>query len=119
MKLNNALLAAWRETVGRAKDSPAIFNTHGRVVRRFSDIEERARDFETKVDMFGAGSVIAIQIGNHEDWQSILIACLRQRLVVLPLEQSISDQERDAALEVCRARAVIAVPGENCLRFCR
>jgi acyl-CoA synthetase (AMP-forming)/AMP-acid ligase II len=114
MKSSDALLAGWRETVGRAKDSPAIFNTRGQVLRKFSDIEERARDFETKVDMFGAGSVIAIQIGNHEDWPSILIACLRQRLVVLPLEQSISDQERDAALEVCRARAVIsAVPSGN------
>jgi len=101
------LLAAWRRTVGRAKDLPAIFNTRGEVVRKFSEIEERARDFETKVEMFNAGSVIAIQIGNHEDWPSILIACLRRRLVVLPLEQSISDQQRDAALDVCRARAVV------------
>ncbi|PYL10711.1 MAG: hypothetical protein DMF43_09830, partial [Verrucomicrobia bacterium] len=114
MKSNDALLAGWRETVGRAKDSPAIFNTRGQVLRKFSDIEERARDFETKIDMLGAGSVIAIQIGNHEDWPSILIACLRKRLVVLPLEQSISDQERDAALEVCQARAVVsAIPSGN------
>ena len=102
------MLAAWRRTVGRAKNLPAIFNTRGEVVRKFSDIEERARDFETKVEMFNAGSVIAIQIGNHEDWPSILIACLRRRLVVLPLEQSISDQQRDAALDVCRARAVVS-----------
>jgi long-chain acyl-CoA synthetase len=108
MKSSDPLLAAWRRTVGRAKDLPAIFNTRGEVVRKFSDIEERARDFETKVEMFNAGSVIAIQIGNHEDWPSILIACLRRRLVVLPLEQSISDQQRDAALDVCRARAVVS-----------
>ena len=102
------MLAAWRRTVGRAKDLPAIFNTRGEVVRKFSEIEERARDFETKVEMFNAGSVIAIQIGNHEDWPSILIACLRRRLIVLPLEQSISDQQRDAALHVCRATAVVS-----------
>jgi len=60
------------------------------------------------MEVFNAGSVIAIQIGNHEDWPSILIACLRRRLVVLPLEQSISDQQRDAALDVCRARAVVS-----------
>ena len=123
MKSSDALLAGWRETVRRAKDSPAIFNTRGQVVRRFSDIEDRARDFESKVDMFGAGSVIAIQIGNHEDWPSILIACLRKRLVVLPLEQSISDQERDAALEVCQARSVVsAIPsglGTGCLLAAR
>ena len=109
MKSSDPLLAAWRRTVGRAKDLPAIFNTRGEVVRKFSEIEERARDFETKMEMFNAGSVIAIQIGNHEDWPSILIACLRRRLVVLPLEQSISDQQRDAALDACRARAVVSV----------
>ena len=114
------MLAAWRRTVGRAKNLPAIFNTRGEVVRKFSDIEERARDFETKVEMFNAGSVIAIQIGNHEDWPSILIACLRRRLVVLPLEQSISDQQRDAALDVCRARAVVsAVTSGNSPRVFR
>ena len=108
MKSSDALLAAWRRTFGRAKDSPAILNTYGEVVRKFSEIDECARDFERKIETFEAGSVIAIQIGNHEDWASILIACLRRHLVVLPLEQSVSDQQRDAALEICSARAVIS-----------
>ncbi|HMF49250.1 MAG TPA: class I adenylate-forming enzyme family protein [Candidatus Saccharimonadales bacterium] len=114
MKSSDALLGAWRRTLGRAKDSPAILNTHGEVVRRFSEIDECARDFERKLETFEAGNVIAIQIGNHEDWASILIACLRRRLVVLPLEQSISDQQRDAALKICDARALVsAVPSRN------
>jgi long-chain acyl-CoA synthetase len=114
MKSSDALLAAWRRTVARAKDSAAILNTHGEVVRKFSEIDERARDFETNIETFKAGSVIAIQIGNHEDWASILIACLRRRLVVLPLEQSIGDQQRDAALKICHARAVVsALPSGN------
>src|SRR5213594_4696975 len=108
MKSTDALIAAWRQTVGRAKDAPAIFNTRGQVMRKFSEIEERARDFESNVEMFSTGSVIAVQIGNHEDWPSILIACLRRRLVVLPLEQSMNDQQRDAALEICRAEAVVS-----------
>jgi long-chain acyl-CoA synthetase len=108
MKSSDALLDAWRRTVGRAKDSPAILNTHGEVVRKFSEIDECARDFETNIETFKVGSVIAVQIGNHEDWASILIACLRRRLVVLPLEQSIGDQQRDAALKICRARAVVS-----------
>src|SRR5213594_4145655 len=114
MKSTDALIAAWRQTIDRAKDAPAIFNTRGQVVRKFSDIEEHAREFETKIEMFNAESVIAIQIGNHEDWPSILIACLRRRLAVLPLEQSISDQQRDAALGICGAKAVVsAVPSGN------
>src|SRR5438132_13539798 len=103
MKSSDPLLAAWRRTVARAKDLPAIFNTRGQVVRKFSEIEEHARDFETKIEMFNAGSVVAIQIGNHEDWPSILIACLRKRLVVLLLEQSIYDQHMAAELRICTA----------------
>jgi long-chain acyl-CoA synthetase len=114
MKTGDALLAAWRRTLGRAKDSPAILNTHGEVVRTFSEIDECAGDFERKIKTFKAGSVIAVQIGNHEDWASILIACLRRHLVVLALEQSISDRQCDAALEICAARAVVsAAPSGN------
>jgi long-chain acyl-CoA synthetase len=108
MKSRDELLATWLRTVCRAKDSPAILNTQGEVVRRFSEIDERARDFESKIETFKAGSVIAIQIGNHEDWVSILIACLRRRLAVLPLEQSIADQQRDAVLKICHASAVVS-----------
>lgn len=117
MKSSDALLAAWRHTLSRTKDAAAILNTRGEVVRRFSEIEEQARDFEEKIETFAAGTVIAIQIGNHEEWASIFIACLRRRLVVLPLEQSISDQQRDAALEICKAKAVVsAVPSGDSLQ---
>jgi long-chain acyl-CoA synthetase len=120
MKSSDTLLAAWRRTVGRAKDSPAILNTHGEVVRKFSEIDERTCDFERKIEAFKAGSIIGVQIGNHEDWASILIACLRRHLVVLPLEQSISDQQRDAALEICGAKAVVSVvPGGTSPRLFR
>ncbi len=108
MKSSDGLLAAWKQTVARAKDSPAIFNTRGEVARRFPDIEECACDFETEIAGFAEGSVVALQIGNHEDWPSILIACLRKRLVVLPLEQSISHQQRSAVLSICRASALVS-----------
>ena len=45
---------------------------------------------------------------------AVFIACLRKQLVVLPLDQSIGEQQRDAALEICRASALVsAVPSEN------
>jgi long-chain acyl-CoA synthetase len=108
MKSTDPLLNAWRQTLRRAKDEPAIVNTCGGVLRKFAEVEKRACDFEPNVEMFSPGSVIAVQIGNHEDWPSILIACLRRHLVVLPLEQSMNDQQRDAALEICRAKAVVS-----------
>src|SRR6266705_6491348 len=107
MKSTDPLLNAWQQTLRRAEDRPAIVSTRGEILRKFADVEERACAFESNL-MFSPGAVIAVQIGNHEDWPSILIACLRKGLVVLPLEQSMNDQQRDAALEVCKASAVVS-----------
>jgi len=108
MKLTDALLHAWRDTLRRARNASAIFNADGKVLRTFGEIEECACEFEDNFEMFPPGRVIAIQIGNHEDWPSLLIACLRRQLVVLPLEESISAQQRDTALRLCNAMAVVA-----------
>ncbi len=111
MKSTDALLEAWRDTLRRARNASAILNADGKVLRTFADIEECACEFEDDFQMFPPSRVIAIQIGNHEDWPSLLIACLRRQLVVLPLEESISAQQRDAALRLCNATAVVsAVP---------
>jgi long-chain acyl-CoA synthetase len=111
MKPKDALLERWKATVAQKGDAPAIFNTHAEVERTFRQIDERAHDFESKIDKFAAGNVIAVQIGNHEDWPSILIACLSRGIVVLPLEQSISEQQRDAALKICRVSGIIEKAG--------
>jgi len=108
MKPKDALSERWQATLAQKRDEPAIFNRRGQVAFTFRGIDERARDFESKIENFDAGSVVAIQIGNHEDWPSILIACLRRGVVVLPLEQSISDQQRDAALKICKVSGIVA-----------
>ena len=111
MKSEDPLLKAWANTLSQKDIRPAIFDPSGRMARTFREIEERAGQFAADIDRFRAGEVVAVQIGNHEDWPSIFIACLRKRLVVLPLEQSVSDHQRDAALEICKASAVVfAVP---------
>ena len=102
------LLERWEAVLARKLDGPAIFNTAGESVRTFRQVDDRAHDFESKIDNLAAGNVVAVQIGNHQDWPSILIACFRREVVVLPLEQSITDQQRDAALRVCRAAGVVA-----------
>ena len=111
MKPKDVLLQRWEAILAQKGDEPAIFNTRGQVDRTFRGIDERARGFEPKIDKFADGSVIAVQIGNHEDAPSIFIACLRRGIVVLPLEQSISDQQRDAALKVCRVTGIIEKAG--------
>src|SRR6476659_7698294 len=111
MKHGDSLLLAWRTTISRKGDDAAIFDAAGKIVQRFDEVEERARLFEEKIDALPAGAVIAVQIGNHKDWPSIFIACLRRQMVVLPLDESIGEQQRDAALKICRACSVVsAVP---------
>ncbi len=108
MKSEDPLLAAWEKTLSRKNDQPAILGPTGQIARTFRQIEERARQVEAKIEPFDAGEVIAVQIGNHEDWPSIFVASLRRRLVVLPLEQSISGAQRDTALRLCKASAVVS-----------
>jgi long-chain acyl-CoA synthetase len=107
MKAPDPLLAAWQRTVSCKGDGAAVFDSTGKIARSFRDIEEGARAFCTKIDALPAGAVVAVQIGNHEDWPSVFIACLHKQLVVLPLDQSISERQRDAALEICKATAVV------------
>src|SRR5947207_14483331 len=99
MKPKDVLLQRWEAILAQKGDEPAIFNTRGQVDRTFRGIDERARGFEPKIDKFADGSVIAVQIGNHEDSPSVLIAWLRRGSVVLPLEPPIGCHERDAAAE--------------------
>jgi long-chain acyl-CoA synthetase len=114
MKHDDSLLLAWQTTISRKGDDAAVFDATGRIARSFRDIEGHARAFEAKMDKVLPGEVVAVQIGNHEDWPAVFIACLRKQLVVLPLDQSIGEQQRDAALEICRASALVsAVPSEN------
>src|SRR5436305_15327731 len=111
MKSSDPLLQDWEKTLARKPDAPAILATTGEVLRTFGDVEQRACDLLGGIDLFHEGSVLAVQIGNHEDWPSVLIGCLRRHLVVLPLEHSISERQRGEALEICKAKAVVsAVP---------
>src|SRR6476620_503352 len=113
MKHRDPLLLAWQTTVSRKANDAAIFDANGRVARTFRDIEGQARAFEAKIVDLLPGTVVAVKIGNHEDWPAVFIACLRKQLVVLPLDQSVGDQQRNAALEICRASAVVsALPAQ-------
>ena len=108
MKAGDPLLAAWQSTVSRKGGDAAVFDSTGKIARSFRDVEEGARAFYTKIDAFPAGTIVAVQIGNHKDWPSVFVACVRKQLVVLPLDQSMSERQRDAALEICNATAVVS-----------
>ena len=108
MKSPDPLLEAWQKTLHRKNENPAILDARGQVLRTFGDIEQRACGFQSRLTGFSCGSVIAIQVGNHEDWPAIFIACLRNQLIVLPLEQSIGEQQRAVAVQICGAKAGVS-----------
>src|SRR4029079_13532144 len=68
MKHGDSLLLAWQQTISRKGDDAPVFDATGRIARSFRDIEGHARTFEAKMDKFPSGAVVAVQIGNHEDW---------------------------------------------------
>jgi long-chain acyl-CoA synthetase len=119
----DCLVEAWEETLrpreehAREREDErrgAIFGTGGEVLRSFAQIEGEARDFEQRLlGEFAPGGVIAIRIGNHPAWPALLLACLRRRLVALPLERTVTEHERDAALQICRATAVVELQNER------
>jgi long-chain acyl-CoA synthetase len=97
MKSDDALLAAWEKTLARKGDAPAIFDTRGKGQRTFRDVENRARELEDGV----TGPVYPVDIGNQPDWPSHLLASLRREVVALPLESSMTPQQRESALGMC------------------
>src|SRR3954468_12849791 len=98
MKSDDVLLAAWEKTLARKNATPAIFDTRGEVLRTFADIESRARELADAIE----GPVYPIDVGNHPDWPSHLLAALRRRVVALPLESSITPHQHESALRLCR-----------------
>src|SRR5438067_3772963 len=108
MKVEDPILTAWERTRANNRDRAAIFDSQGKVARTFLEIEDRARHFADELEAIASGQVVAIQIGNHPDWPSLFLACLRKRVVVLPLEQTISEQQRTSAFQLCHVAGVIA-----------
>jgi long-chain acyl-CoA synthetase len=110
---SDSLVKAWT-SLSHFEQSAAIFDTGGHVLRTFAQIEEEARDFEqTLLHEFRPGEVIAIQVGNHAAWPALLLACWRRRLVALPLERTMTERERDAALRICGATAIVDIENER------
>ncbi len=105
----DALLQAWEKILRARTQDAAVLDPSGKVLRSFAGIEAEARGFVAGILRdFRAGEVIAIQAGNHAAWPALLLACLRKNLVALPLERTMGERERDVALEICHAAALVA-----------
>lgn len=103
VKSTDPLLAAWAVTLMRKGDAPAVFDTAGTVLRTFRDLEARAAVLAADMKS-RPGDVQPLDLGNHPDWPSLFLACLRREVVALPLDESITATQRRAVLEFCRGQ---------------
>src|SRR6266850_2435815 len=111
--VKDPILTAWERTRANNSDRAAIFDSQGKVARTFLEIEDRARQFADDLERVAPGQVLAIQIGNHPDWPSLFLACLRKRIVVLPLEQTISHEQKQSAFQICHVVATAFSDGRD------
>jgi long-chain acyl-CoA synthetase len=100
MKSTDALVAAWEKTLARKANAPAIFDTQGAVVRTFRGVEENAREIQETIARRGEGELFAIDIGNRPEWPAMLLACLREELIALPIDSSAQPEQRAAAMKI-------------------
>jgi long-chain acyl-CoA synthetase len=108
MKAPDVLLHAWSRVVMRRGPDAAVLDAAGAVLRTFAEIEAEAMQFAERLFAeLAPGAVVAIPIGNHPAWPALLLACLRRRMVVLPLERGMAEQERETALQICHVEAVV------------
>src|SRR2546423_8201659 len=73
---------------------------------------ELARQIEANMPTVPPHNVSEIQIGNHDDWPSHFLACLRRLRVILPIDESVSKQQAEAAVSIA-AKSGITDWGEN------
>ncbi|HEY2124914.1 MAG TPA: class I adenylate-forming enzyme family protein [Chthoniobacterales bacterium] len=105
---SDPIVDRWEGTVRRQPDRPALFDATARVLRTFAEIEVEAARWEEQFAALQAGTVLAVQIGNHPAWPAVLIAGLRREIIILALETTITDGERAAIMKTCRCRGLLA-----------
>jgi acyl-CoA synthetase (AMP-forming)/AMP-acid ligase II len=117
MKSRNSILDRWAETLGRDASRPAILDSAGQVLRTYGDIEKEAAEWDIELARLTSGTVLAIQVGNHPAWPALFLAALRREFTTLPLEASITESERTAALKLSRAAALLVVDHDDSIQL--
>jgi long-chain acyl-CoA synthetase len=117
MKSRDPLVNRWETTLARQPERPALLSPTGQVLRTFSGIEREAAKFEDQLSSLREGTTLAVQIGNHPSWPAVLLAGLRRGLIILPLEASITDRERDAVLTTCRVGGLFTANQDHAVQL--
>ncbi len=103
----NPILAAWQATLARFGQQPAIYAPTGRVLRTFMQIGLEALKVGRLFDRIPPHSVVAVQIGNSEQWPELLLALWKHQLIPMPLGE-LGQAELAYTLGTCRAAALVS-----------
>src|SRR4051812_35110382 len=117
MKSQDPILARWAETLVRKATGPALIDVSGHCLRTFQEVEDQAVRLTDELAGLPAGAVLAVQIGNHPAWLAVVLAGLRRAVVVLPIETTVTDDERAAVLQVCGAAALLSAKSADAIEL--
>ncbi|MFY8216234.1 MAG: class I adenylate-forming enzyme family protein [Chthoniobacterales bacterium] len=104
---NHAILTRWAETSVALADAPAIYDSSGRVVRTFSQIQVGAEIVAARLSQVGARSVIALQGSNSPLWIECLLGIWMADGIALLADGLLSPGARHAAEMLTNAKARI------------
>ncbi len=103
---NHPILAAWGETVRRQPGRPGVFSDRGTPLRSFADIESEALKLGGLLpELDGDAAIALVEIGNHPDLPSVLIALWRKGYTVSPAEIGTTASLPGFTLRVRRERS--------------
>jgi acyl-CoA synthetase (AMP-forming)/AMP-acid ligase II len=105
--IENPILAAWKQTLARRGNAPAIYSPGGDTLRTFAGIEMESLKLARLFERIPRRSVVAIQEGNTERWPEMLLAIWRRGLIPMPLSEQMEQGELAMALGTCRAAALL------------
>lgn len=111
----NPILSAWHKTRVDSGDAPAILDPAGGTLRTFAGIEAESRAMESVLEGTGAGSVVALRMGNDARFPSLLLALWRRGLVPVALDYSLEKESLASALDTCRASALVTTAEDGSL----
>jgi acyl-coenzyme A synthetase/AMP-(fatty) acid ligase len=105
---NNPILGRWAETLKSKGPEAAVRGRNGDIERTFSDIEREAGEWAARLEIFKAGAVLGVQMGNSPAWPALVLAAMRLGLILLPLGRHMAREEREAALAACGAGGLVS-----------
>ncbi len=113
----NAILRAWRETLARRGEGPAIYAETGRCLRTFAEIESEAHALQQRLAGIAPRTVVGVQVGNHPSWPALLLALFRAGLIPLPVGRHMEQAELEGALASGRVTRLVTVDSSDTLKI--